>query len=228
MSRRPKKPGRKNRWVPSVDEVFANIELSDSAIKKLFLDEDLTDQEWTALFSSDYLKPSDVALEEDASCVLYGPSTLSTINSKPFIFTDIESEAIAYFAKHPELLFSLHPRRFEELVASIFKSNGFDVELTPESRDGGVDIFAVRKDGMSGGLLHLIECKRYEPSNKVGIGVVQRLLGVVDHHRATKGLVITTSSFSADAVSFASQSKYRLGLNDYADLTKWMRDIQGK
>ncbi|MCB1894406.1 MAG: restriction endonuclease [Rhodocyclaceae bacterium] len=211
-----------------MDEVFTNIELSDSAIKKLFLDEDLTDREWAALFRSDYLQPSDVASEEEASCVLYGPSTLSTINSAPFLFTDIESEAISYFAKHPELLFSLHPRRFEELVASIFKTNGFDVELTPESRDGGVDVFAVRKDGISGGLLHLIECKRYEPSNKVGIGVVQRLLGVVDHHRATKGLVITTSTFSSDAISFASQSKYRLGLNDYSDLTKWMRDIQGK
>lgn len=113
-------------------------------------------------------------------------------------------------------------------MASIFKTNGFDVELTPESRDGGVDIFAIRKDGFPGGTLHLIECKRYEPSNKVGIGIVRRLLGAVDHHRATKGLVITTSSFYSDAVKFASQSKYRLGLSDYAVLTRWMKNLQSK
>ena len=228
MKRRSRKPRRNVRWIPSVDEVFTNIELSDSAIKKLFLDENLSDEEWAALFKSDYLNPSKETSTDGSPCVIYGPSTLSTINATPFLFTDVESEAIAYFAKHPELLFSLHPRRFEELVASIFRTNGFDVELTPESRDGGVDIFAVRKDDLSGGMLHVIECKRYEPTNKVGIGIVQRLLGVVDHHRATKGLVITTSSFSSDAVLFASQSKYRLGLNDYADLTKWMKALQGK
>ena len=91
-----------------------------------------------------------------------------------------------------------------------------------------MDIFAVRRDGFSGGMLHLIECKRYQPLNKVGIGTVQRLLGVVDHHRATKGLVITTSSFSSDAIEFATQSKFRLGLSDYQALTEWLRDIQAR
>lgn len=226
MKRRTKTGRRKSARIPSVDEVFMTIELSDSAIKKLFLDEELSEEEWKALFRSDYLKPHETPTVGHESGILYEPSTLAVVNANPFLFTDIESEALAYFARNPELLFSLHPRRFEELVASIFKTNGFDVELTPESRDGGVDIFAVRRDGFSGGMLHLIECKRYEPSNKVGIGIVQRLLGVVDHHRATKGLVITTSSFSCDAVQFASQSKYRLGLSDYTALTKWMRDIR--
>lgn len=223
-----KKSKRKVRRIPSVDEIFTRIELADSAIKKLFLDEKLTESEWTALFRSDYMKSCQEIETANDSGILYGPSTLSIANATPFLFTDIESEVIAYFSKHPELLFSLHSRRFEELVASIFRTGGFDVELTPESRDGGVDIFAVRKDGFAGGMLHVIECKRYNPSNKVGIGVVQRLLGVVDHHRATKGMIITTSTFSSDALEFASKSQYRLGLSDYADITKWMRDIQRK
>jgi restriction system protein len=228
MKRRKRKGRGRAVWVPSVEQIFRNMELADSAIKKLFLDEDLSEQEWKALFQSDYLKPCDEQHQGLESRVLYGPSTLSVLNANSFLFTDIESEAIAYFSRHPELLFSLHPRRFEELVASIFRSNGFDVELTPESRDGGVDIFAVRRDGFSGGMLHLIECKRYQPLNKVGIGTVQRLLGVVDHHRATKGLVITTSSFSSDAIEFATQSKFRLGLSDYQALTEWLRDIQAR
>lgn len=44
--------------------------------------------------------------------LIYGTDTLSVVNASPFLFTDSESEAIAYFARHPELLFSLHPRRF--------------------------------------------------------------------------------------------------------------------
>ncbi len=44
--------------------------------------------------------------------------------------TDIDSELKRYFAKHPEKLYDLSPRQFEELVASILRDFGFDVELT--------------------------------------------------------------------------------------------------
>jgi hypothetical protein len=34
-------------------------------------------------------------------------------------------------AKHPEKMQDLTPRKFEELVAALFRAKGYDVELTP-------------------------------------------------------------------------------------------------
>ncbi len=194
-------------------------------MKKLFLDEPLTDEELDDLLKSDYLKAPDGqadSAEGHKVSTLYEPAKFGLAVTSPFLFTNIELEVLAYFGRYPELLYSLPPRKFEELVASVFLKNGFDVELTPETRDGGIDIVAVQKNGFAGSTLHLIECKRYLPENKVGIGIVQRMIGVVEQHRATRGIIVTTSSFSREARICAQSSQHRLGLNEYADLSKWL------
>ncbi|MEI8136769.1 MAG: hypothetical protein WCH21_05515, partial [Bacteroidota bacterium] len=43
---------------------------------------------------------------------------------------EINDELIAYLAKHPEFLRQLHHRKFEELIAEIFRNKGYDVTLT--------------------------------------------------------------------------------------------------
>ena len=214
------------RWLKNqkplltIRQAFERIESSDAAIKKLFLSEALTDDELDALMKSDYLTLTDNSLQPINT--LYKPSNLSIAVASPILFANIEIEILAYFGRHPELLYSLPPRKFEELVASVLHNNGFDVELTPETRDGGVDIFAVQKNGFAGNTLHLVECKKYRPENKVGIGFVQRMIGVVEQHRATQGIIVTTSSFSKDAQVCALSSQHRLSLNDYADVSKWL------
>ena len=197
--------------------------LADLAMKKLFEDVELSDQELDALFQSDYLK--EVKENETSRVELFAPSQFSKALSSNILLLDTQAEILAYFAKHPEMLFSVPPRKFEELIASIFRNSGFLVELTPETRDGGVDIIAVRHDKITGDTLHLIECKRYLPDNKVGIGVVQRMMGVVEMHRATQGLIVTTSDFSREARLCADTSKHRLALNAYTDIAKWLRTI---
>lgn len=197
--------------------------LADAAMKKLFEDEELSERELEALFQSDYLK--EVKEDRPSRAELFVPSPFTKALSSNILLVDTEAEILAYFARHPEMLFSVPPRKFEELVASIFKNNGFQVELTPQTRDGGVDIIAVRHDRITGDTLHLIECKRYLPHNKVGIGVVQRMMGVVEMHRATQGLIVTTSDFSREARQCADTSKHRLALNAYTDISRWLRTI---
>ncbi|MBN8283565.1 MAG: restriction endonuclease [Zoogloea sp.] len=211
----------------SARHAYELIEQADTAMKKLFLGEDLSQREWNSLLGSDYLEPTQTERREEGveefTEQLYSASTLQLASAHPFIYTDIETEILAYFGRHPELLYSLPPRKFEELIASVFHKNGFDVELTPETRDGGIDIIAVQRDDLCGGSLNLIECKRYLPHNTVGIGVVQRLYGVVEQHKATKGIIVTTSSFTKDAKEAAEFSKHRLVLNDYSNLTSWLK-----
>lgn len=140
---------------------------------------------------------------------------------------NVELELIAHLQKHPKTLFDISPRKFEELVAAIFRNNGFAVELTPKTRDGGVDIIAVENSAFTGNSIHLIECKRYSPDNKVGIGVVQRLLGTVAQRRATKGIVVTTSSFTQDAIRVAEETRHTITLNNYNSILGWLKTISG-
>lgn len=141
---------------------------------------------------------------------------------------NVEQELFTYLRQNPKALHELSPRQFEELVAAIFRNNGFSVELTPQTRDGGVDIIAVQHSALTGDSVHLIECKRYNPTNKVGIGVVQRLLGTVAQRRATKGVVVTTSSFTQDAIRVAEETRHIITLNNYNAVLGWLQDIGRK
>lgn len=136
-----------------------------------------------------------------------------------------EQEIFRYLAQKPEKVFDMSPREFEMLVASVFRANGFDVELTPGSRDGGFDVLAVQRSKFVGETRFLIECKRYAKENKVGIGLVQRLIGTVNQFKATRGILVTTSSFTRDAVDCVESTPGIITIKDYECLTGWLKDL---
>jgi len=135
------------------------------------------------------------------------------------------SELIGRLSANPRLLHELPPRKFEELVAELLNRDGLEVHLTPATRDGGRDVLAFHKTPV-GKLLYLVECKRHGPNNPVGIAIVQRLYGVVTQERATAGLVVTTSRFTKEALTFADTVKHQFGVRDYEALKDWMKRIQ--
>lgn len=138
------------------------------------------------------------------------------------IVEDVNGELFDQLKRNPELLEKLSPRKFEELVASIFRREGFEAELTRATRDGGVDIYVTRND-LLGPLLYVIECKRYARSHKVGIEIVQRVHGVAQAKNATKGVVVTTSTYTKAAMDFARPLVYSLSLHNYEALAQWLQ-----
>jgi hypothetical protein len=134
---------------------------------------------------------------------------------------EVWTPLISRLSKNPELLHDLSPRKFEELVAELLSREGLEVHLTPETRDGGRDVLAFHQTPV-GRLLYLVECKRLR-TRPVGIAIVQRLYGVVAKERATAGLVVTTSRFSKEALTFAETVKHQLGLRDYENMKIWLR-----
>lgn len=140
------------------------------------------------------------------------------------IITLCQDALIDAIKKDPSLLYGIDPRAFEELVADIFFRNGFEVELTAATRDGGKDIIAIKR-GFGVPVKHLIECKRYKQDHKVSLDIVQRLYGVLCSDRASTGLVVTTSTFTKDALEFASQHPWELALRDHGHLIDWIRAI---
>lgn len=136
----------------------------------------------------------------------------------------VNLELIAKLDGNPELLYGLHPRGFEELVAELLKQKGYGITLTPTSRDGGKDIYAARKDDI-GSFLYLVECKRYAPDRPVGVHLVRALYGTVQAEKATAGILATTSYFTSDAVAFQGSVRNQLSLQDYIGVQAWIRDV---
>jgi len=134
---------------------------------------------------------------------------------------EISQELIRYLARHPDKMNELTPRKFEELVAELFRDMGYEVKLTPASKDGGFDITAVRKTEVGTGL-YFIECKRYSAGNKVGVEIVRSLHGVVESEKATGGIVVTTSFFTRGAFEFRDRNQYHLELADRARLQEFL------
>lgn len=134
----------------------------------------------------------------------------------------ISNSLIRALAGDPELMYSISPRRFEELVADLYEREGYEVELTPVSRDGGVDIYAVQRTAF-GSFLTVIDCKRYRKDRPIEVGLVRQLLGTVEAHDASIGVLATTSFFTRGAQAFQHDRKYRLGLQDYLDLHGLLR-----
>jgi restriction system protein len=52
-----------------------------------------------------------------------------------------------------------------------------------------------------------LQAKRYQPTNKVGVDTIRSFAGALDDHGADKGIMITTSTFSPDAVSYAKRNQ---------------------
>lgn len=158
---------------------------------------------------------------EDADEELYQSETSIEKSESKVLRVDLEEineELIRYLAKHPEMMRELDPRKFEVLIAELLKDKGYEVTLTPRSKDGGRDILAIRRDDV-GTALTLVECKRFAENKPVGVGIVRGLFGVVSEEQASRGLIATTSYFTKGAKAFRDKVPYRLGLADFSVLT---------
>lgn len=140
---------------------------------------------------------------------------------------DINSELIANLSKHPELLRELNHRKFEELIAEIFRNKGYEITLTPKTRDGGKDIIALYKSPF-GHQMFIIECKRYKEDNKVGVELVRGLYGIKTAERYNQALLVTSSTFTKDAKEFVRPLRYELELKDYSDVAQWCKDYDSR
>jgi Holliday junction resolvasome RuvABC ATP-dependent DNA helicase subunit len=92
---------------------------------------------------------------------------------------------------------------FEKLVSNLLTRMGFRAELTKASGDGGVDVVATLRKPLIGGR-YLIQCKRFAGDSLVGSAIVREFYrALVADQKAVKGILITTSGFTAQAQEFA-------------------------
>ncbi len=88
-------------------------------------------------------------------------------------------------------------RGFEELCAEAYRRKGHAVTETARGADGGVDLVLGR-----GSDRVFVQCKHYA-DRSVGVRPVRELYGVMAAEGARAGIVITSGSFTHQAMDFA-------------------------
>ena len=106
------------------------------------------------------------------------------------------------------ILENIDPTQFEVLVADLYEKQGYSVRHSGGSHDEGVDVLAERTSG--GGLERIvIQCKHQQAN--VGRPTLQQLWGVVSSNPSfTRGDLVTSSGFTAEARQFASEKRLTL------------------
>jgi hypothetical protein len=135
-------------------------------------------------------------------------------------------DLMLFLAANPHYLHVVEPRTFEVVTCRLFEDLGYEVELTQQTRDEGIDVIALRKTPELGfEERYLIQCKRYSLTNRVDVSAVRELVGVGQWEPHTGLILATTSTFTAPARELASRSatKWRLHLTDYFDLQAWLK-----
>jgi restriction endonuclease Mrr len=141
--------------------------------------------------------------------------------AKPIIVTANQA-MIERLKREPRDVFKLSSRQYEEMIAELLDDMGYQVELTPATRDGGKDILASIKTPAAD-LLLLVEAKRYREDRKVGVELVRTLYGTLHDYQASSAMLVTTSTFSKDARALQQRHEFQLSLRDYADVAGWIQ-----
>lgn len=118
------------------------------------------------------------------------------------------------------------PAFFERVVVQLLLAMGYGGTLAQagkaigKSGDNGVD-GVIDQDTLGLDRVY-VQAKRYAEDTTVGAGDIRDFFGSLDMHKASKGLFVTTSSFTKAAMETAEKLGKRIVLVDGRDLTKLM------
>lgn len=119
------------------------------------------------------------------------------------------------------------PEFFEHLVVELLVKMGYGGsrrdagERIGRSGDGGIDGI-IKEDRLGLDVIYL-QAKRWQGS--VGRPEIQKFVGALQGQRARKGVFITTSTFTADALDYASRIDTKVVLIDGNQLANLMMDF---
>ena len=116
------------------------------------------------------------------------------------------------------------PAFFERLVVDLLVAMGYGGSRADagkaigQSGDEGIDGI-INEDQLGLDVIY-IQAKRWKPDNTVGRPELQKFVGSLEGQGASKGVFVTTSSFSKQAEDYARQVAKRIILIDGDELSR--------
>ena len=123
---------------------------------------------------------------------------------------------------------SLSPAFFERLVVELLVKMGYGGSIKDAGRaigrsgDEGID-GTIKEDKLGLDIIH-IQAKRWQIGNVVGRPELQKFVGALAGQGAKKGIFITTSSFTKDALDYAPRNETKIVLINGQQLAQYMID----
>ena len=124
-----------------------------------------------------------------------------------------------------EVLQNLTPSGFERVCQELLREHGFEnVQVTGKSHDGGIDGYGTLELNPFVSFKVLFQCKRYRGS--VSIAQVRDFRGAMSG-RAEKGIILTTGSFTVEAIREANrEGANQIELVDGAKLVEMFEKVE--
>lgn len=126
------------------------------------------------------------------------------------------------------ILRKLSPDAFEKLVVELLVKMGYCGSIRDagkavgKSGDQGID--GIIKEDRLGLDIIYIQAKRWADNNAVGRPEIQKFVGALAGQGAKKGIFITTSYFTQDALEYAPRNEIKIVLIDGEELGQLMID----
>ena len=118
------------------------------------------------------------------------------------------------------------PQFFEHLVVDLMVKMGYggsfanSARVTQYVHDDGIDGI-IYEDKLGLDKIY-IQAKRYKPENTIGKPQIQQFAGALDEQKATKGVFITTSTYSKEARQYVDKLSKKIVLIDGQELARYM------
>lgn len=122
----------------------------------------------------------------------------------------------------------LSPTFFERLVVELLVKMGYGGSIKDagsaigKSGDEGID-GTIKEDKLGLDIIY-IQAKRWQPGNVVGRPELHKFVGALAGQGAKKGIFITTSNFTKEALSYSPRNETKIVLIDGTQLTQLMID----
>ncbi|MBK7408744.1 MAG: restriction endonuclease [Saprospirales bacterium] len=123
---------------------------------------------------------------------------------------------------------TLSPAFFERLVVELLVKMGYGGSIKDAGRaigrsgDEGID-GTIKEDKLGLDIIY-IQAKRWKPGNTVGRPEIQKFVGALAGQGAKKGIFITTSSFTREALEYSPKNETKIVLIDGEQLAQLMID----
>jgi restriction system protein len=122
----------------------------------------------------------------------------------------------------------LSPAFFERLVVELLVKMGYGGSIKDagkamgKSGDEGID-GTIKEDKLGLDIIY-IQAKRWKPGNVVGRPEIQKFVGALAGQGAKKGIFITTSNFTKEALDYTPRNETKIVLIDGEQLAQLMID----
>jgi restriction system protein len=123
---------------------------------------------------------------------------------------------------------TLSPAFFEKLVVELLVKMGYGGSIKDAGRaigksgDEGID-GTIKEDKLGLDIIY-IQAKKWQPGNVIGRPELQKFVGALAGQGAKKGVFITTSTFTKDALEYVPRNETKIVLIDGQQLAQHMID----